>query len=210
MKKEKPIEILLENAQVGDKVAYKKQRGYVIGQTSDGDLIIQIQGSTEFAKPKEVTVLRGHVNTNAPDLKQFKFDEKTQKVLFEQFVKAGIYMGNTPIKLNNVFVKYSDFKEKGMNEELNMMVDGEFMPMSKENVKLQENPADFANPEDYIEGVITDEIDGQAIKSVLINVLDYTNAIGDADMVRIIILDNLGEPLKLETYPKGALKTLSV
>jgi len=210
MKKEKPIEILLENAQIGDKVVYKKQRGYVIGETSDGDLIIQIQGSTEFAKQKQVTVLRGHVNTNKPDIKQFKFDEKTQKVLFEQFVKASIYVGNTPVKTNNVFVKYLDYKNKGINEELNVMIDGELTPMVKDNIRLQEDPVNFANPEDYIEGVITEEINGQAIKSVLINVLDYTNAIGDADMVRIIYLDKNGEPIEMDNYPKGALKTLSI
>jgi len=209
MKEEKSIELLLENAQLGDKVAYKKQRGYVIGQSSNGDLIIQIQGSTAIAKQKEVTVLRGHANVTDPQ-KQFKFDEKTQKVLFEQYVKCGIYVGTVPVKLNNCFVKYSEFAKSGMKESLNVFADGEITPMARENVKLQENPSDFANPSDYVDGVIIDEADGQSRSAVLINALDYTNAIGDADMVRIITLDQNGEPGTLDTLPKASLRTISV
>ena len=205
----KPIELILENAQVGDKVLYNKQRGYIIGQSSEGDLIVQIQGSTEWAKPKDVQVLRGQANPTEK-FKQFKFDEKTQKLLFEQYIKCGIYMKNIPIKLNDCYVKYSDFKIAKMNEELNVFSGGEITPMDRENVKILEDPNDFANPEDYIQGVITGEIEGQAIQSVLINVMDYTGAIGDADQVRIILLDENGDPGSLENYPKGALKTLSI
>lgn len=206
MKNKKPIEILLENAQLGDKVVYNKQRGYVIGETSDGNLIIQIQGSTKTAKPKDVKVLRGHVNISAKS-KQFKFDKQTQKVLFEQYVKAGIYMGRTPIKLNNTYVKYSDYLKE--NEELEIISDGEPEIYPRENIKLLDSPDEFANPADYVEGVVIEE-DGTAIQSVLVNALDYTNAIGDSDMVRIILLDENKDPFKLDTIAKGSVKTLSV
>ena len=47
----------LNEAQIGDKVLLGKERGYLIGQTSDGQWIVQIQGSTKMASDKEVRVI---------------------------------------------------------------------------------------------------------------------------------------------------------
>ena len=67
----------LNEAQIGDKVLLGKERGYLIGQTSDGQWIVQIQGSTKMASDKEVKVIRG-LAQNSPMKPPMKFDEKTQ------------------------------------------------------------------------------------------------------------------------------------
>jgi len=197
---------LNENAQLGDKVLHKGQRGYIIGQTANGDYIVQVQGSTDFVKPSEVKVLGVKPKTIEPP---FKFDEKTQKVLFEQYVKCGIFMGNTPVKTANCFVKYSDWKTAGLNENVNVFTDGELSIMPKENVRVFEDPNNFANPQDYVEGVIINEVNGEAIENVLINAIDYSGAIGSTENVRVIKGHKSGNP-ELINLSKAILRTLSV
>lgn len=197
---------LNENAQLGDKVLYKGHRGYVIGQTFDGDFVIQVQGSTSFVKPKDVKVLGIKTKTMEPP---FKFDEKTQKVLFEQFVKCGIYMGNVPVKVSNCYVKYSEWKSAGLNENVNVFTEDGLNIMPRENVRVFEDPNNFANPQDYVEGVIIDEASGNALENVMINAIDYSSAIGDAENIRVIRGYKEGNP-ELSNFPKGSLRTLTI
>ena len=133
----------------------------------------------------------------------FKFDEKTQKLLFEQYVRCGIYFKNTPVKLDNCYVKFSDWYEG--KDLINVLVEGEASLMPKDQVNILEDPNDFANLENYIQGVVVDDA-GVALKNVLINAIDYTEAIGDADMVRVLDSENS----EVTSYPKSSLKTLSV
>jgi len=198
---------LLEGAGLGDKVTYKKQKGYIIGQSSNGDFIVQIQGNTAWAKPSEVKVLGAKAESSVKPM--HNFDEITQKVLFEQFVKCGIYVGNTAVKTNNCYIKYSNYTNAKLDENVNVYSDGDLNQMPKENVKIYEDPNDFANPEDYVDGVIINTISGEAIDSVQINAIDYTGAIGDADPVRVIQGIEGNQP-QMDTLPKSVLRTLSV
>ena len=197
---------LNEGVQIGNDVLYKGKKGAIIGAQGD-TWIVQIQGSSEWAKEKELKVLGAQVETIKPP---FKFDEKTQKLLFEQYVECGVYMGNTPVKTTNCYVKYSDWEAASDDKKINVMVEGQLNIMPKGNVRIHENVNEFANPENYIEGVILDEA-GQATENVMINVEDYTNALGEAEPVRI--LKNTGltdiDP-ETDTIPKGNLRTLSV
>lgn len=202
----KKAQSLNESAQIGDKVIYDGKRGFVIGQARNGDLLVQVQGTSDFVNPKKVKLVGMKAKTLEPP---FKFDEKTQKVLFEQFVRCGIFMGNTPVKVQNCYVKYSQWKNAQMNENINVFSDGQLNQLPKEQVKVFEDPNDFANPEDYVEGVIVNEETGEAVENVLVNAIDYTQAIGDADGVRVIRFPESPDP-QLETLPKSILKTLSV
>lgn len=202
----KKSQSLNESVQVGDKVTYDGKRGYIIGQAQNGDWLVQVQGTSSFVKPSDVKVIGMKAKTMEPP---FKFDEKTQKVLFEQFVRCGIFMGNTPVKTSNCYVKYSQWRDAKVNENVNVFSDGELSQMPKEQVKVFEDPNDFANPEDYVEGVIVDEGTGDAIENVLINAIDYSGTIGDADGVRVIRAPESPDP-QLETLPKVLLRTLSV
>ena len=197
VEKKKP-QPLNESAQVGDKVTYKGQRGYIIGQAQNGDWLVQIQGSSDFVNPKDVKVIGMKAKTMEPP---FKFDEKTQKLLFEQYVRCGIFMGNTPVKMVNCYVKYSSWKNAQMNENVGVFSDGNLMQMPKEQVRVLEDPNDFANPQDYVEGTVEGP-DGSPIP-VLVNALDFTRGIGDADNVRII--RNPEAEMQLDTVPKGVV-----
>ena len=92
--------------------------------------------------------------------------------------------------------------QKGMSIEM------EYHPQKFEDVN------DFANPDGYIPGVVIDESTEEVVESIMINAGDYTNAIGDTDMVRVI---RQGEDKKddfegqtIETMPKAILRTLAV
>lgn len=195
-----------QKAQVGDKVTYDGKRGYIIGQAQNGDWLVQVQGTSQFVNPKNIKVMGMKAKTMELP---YKFDEKTQKVLFEQFIRCGIFMGNTPVKTNNCYVKYSQWKGAQLHENVNVMSDGELNIMPKENVRVFEDPNDFANPDDYVEGVILNSATGEAIENILINAPDFTAAVGDADQVRIIKNPESENP-QLETLPRGILRTLSV
>lgn len=202
-----PIKESLNEAQLGDKVQLGKEKGYLIGQTSDGQWIVQIQGNTKFAKDKDVKVLRG-LAQNVTQKPPMKFDDKTQKLLFEQFIHCGVFYGNVPIKTANCYVRYSDYIKAADNANINVLIEGELSIMPKNQVRLFENPNDFANPQDYVEAVMVDEESGEALANIMVHAGDYSQAIGDADAVRVII-NNDGEPQR-ETLPKGRVRTLSV
>jgi hypothetical protein len=197
---------LNESAQIGDKVTYDGKKGYVIGQSLNGDLLVQVQGSVDFAKPSKVKVMG--MKAKAMEL-PIKFDEKTQKVLFEQFIRCGIYMGNTPVKTSNCFVKYSQWKDAKINENINVISDGEFNTLPKENVKIFDDPNDFANPQDYVPGVEIDPVTGDAISNVLMHALDFSQSMGagDSTPVRIIRGPESDNP-QMDTVSKGVLQWL--
>lgn len=192
---------LNESAQVGDKVTYAGKRGYVIGAAMNGDLLVQIQGSADFVDPKKVKIVGIKAKTMEMPM---KFDEKTQKVLFEQFVRCGIYMGNTPIKISNCFVKYSQWRDAKVNENVNVFSDGELAQLPKEQVKVFEDPNEFADPTDYVEGTVNH---ANGVENVLVNSIDFTAGIGDADLVKII--KNPGTPeAEVDSVPKGMVSVL--
>ena len=200
----------LNEAQIGDKVLLGKERGYLIGQTSDGQWIVQIQGSTKFAKDKDVKVLRG-LAQNTPETKKhlMSFDEKTQKLLFEQYVKCGIFYKMVPIRTNGCYVKYSDYLKATQDTNVNVLVEGVLNMVPRDQVRVMEDPQDFANPQDYVEGVEINPQTGEATANIMIHAGDYTSSIGDAEGVRIIRGIDGDSPV-FETLPKGNIRTLSV
>jgi len=208
-KKSKNIKKLNE-AQIGDTVLLDKQKGYIIGQMGD-KVLVQVQGSTSCVTPSDVKVLNAKVETQKPpyEFDKLTLQNLTTKALFEQFVRCGIYVGNTPVKLNNCYTKYSDWKDSENDKPINVLVEGSLTLLPKSQVRILEDVNDFANLDNYIEGVEIDESTGEAIANVKINAIDYTNALGDADSVRIIRGGKSEEPA-VDTVPKATLRTLAV
>lgn len=200
----------LNEAQIGDKVLLGKERGYLIGQTSDGQWIVQIQGSTKFARDKELKVLRG-LAQNTPNTKALliNFDEKTQKLLFEQYVKCGIFYKAVPIRTNGCYIRYSDYLKSTPGTNVNILVEGALNIVPRDQVRVLEDPQDFANPQDYVEGVEVNTQTGEATANIMIHAGDYSSTIGDADPVRIIRGIDSDSPV-FGTLAKGQIRTLSV
>jgi hypothetical protein len=198
----------LNEAQIGDKVLLGKERGYLIGQTSDGQWIVQIQGSTKFAKDKELKILRG-LAQNAVVKPHMSFDEKTQKLLFEQYVRCGIFYKAIPIRTNGCYIKYSDYLKSTPGTSVNILVEGVLNIIPRDQIQVMEDPQDFANPQDYVEGVEVNIETGEAIVNIMVHAGDYTSSIGDADPVRIIKGIDGDSPV-FGTLAKGQVRTLSV
>jgi len=206
----KDVKKKLNEAQIGDTVLLDKQKGYIIGQMGD-KVLVQVQGSTSCVTPSDVKVLNAKVETQKPpyEFDKLTLQNLTTKALFEQFVRCGIYVGNTPVKLNNCYTKYSDWKDSENDKPINVLVEGSLTLLPKSQVRILEDVNDFANLDNYIEGVEIDESTGEAIANVKINAIDYTNALGDADSVRIIRGGKSEEPA-VDTVPKATLRTLAV
>lgn len=205
IKKEETLKTLNESVQIGDTVRLDGKKGFVIGELG-GKIIVQIQGNTEYVAPSKV-------KENTPKPKEevkppMKFDEQTQKLLFEQMVRCAIYMDNVPIKLHGCYVKYSSWAVAQNEQQIKVMVEESPTFMPKSQVRLFEDINAFANEDNYIPGVIIDEETEDALENILLNAIDYSEAIGDADPVRII--KGEGEEQELQTLPKAALRTLSV
>lgn len=199
-------ESLNEEAQILDKVRYNKDRGYVTGEI-EGKMIVMVQGSTYLVDPKDLKEWN-----KKPDLTtvpHMKFDEETQKLLFEQYVRCGIYSGNIPIRLNDCFVKYNQWEKAPAEQMIKVLVEGNATFLPKSQVRILEDINDFANEDNYVPGVLIDETTEEVLENILVQAIDYTEAIGDADSIRIIRKSPEGEQ-EIQTVPKAMVRTLAV
>jgi hypothetical protein len=200
------LPVLNEEVQILDKVILNKERGFVTGEI-EGKLIVMVQGSTYLVDPKELKEY-----DKKPELitvPHMKFDEKTQKLLFEQWVRCGVYHGNVPIKMNECYVKYNLWEAAKEDQNVKVMIEGKAVFMPKSQVKILEDLNDFANEDNYVPGVLIDEATEQVIENILVNAIDYTNAIGDADAIKIIKQTPSGEQ-EFQSAPKSMIRTLAV
>lgn len=194
-----------ETVQIGDTVRLDGEKGFVIGEI-DGKVIIQIQGNTKYVDPKKVKEHSAKAKlTTKPHM---KFDDNTLKLLFEQYVKCGVFMGNVPVKTRDCYVKYSSWEKANPEQQIKVLVEGSPVFIPKSQIQIFEDLNNFANEEDYVPGVIIDEETETVLENILLNVLDYTQALGDADPVRIV--KGEGEAQELQTLPKSTLRTLAV
>jgi hypothetical protein len=195
---------LNESVQIGDAVKLDGKKGFVIGEIG-GQVIVQIQGNTQLVDPSKVKENKKPDLTTKPHM---KFDEKTQALLFEQYVRCAIYLGNVPIKFNDCYVKYSSWNNATDDQQVKVLMEGNKTFMPKHQIRILEDINDFANEDNYVPGVIIDEETETVLDNILINAIDYTEAIGDADPVRVI--KGQGEAQEMQTMPKAMLRTLSV
>lgn len=193
--------------QVLDKVSYKGKKGQIVSILGNGDIILEVAGSTVEAAPSEIKIITNREdNVPAP----YKFDKTTLKALYEQMVECGIYMNNICISQPNCYVKYSDWQEAKDDDNINILMLNESHAMQKKYVKIHEDVNSFANIDDYVSGVEV-TADGEAIRNVLINVNDYLAAEGGNNSVRVLIdTDDENQKKKLVIMPKDSLKTLTI
>jgi len=183
----KKSKTLNENAQIGDTVKLNGDKGYVIGQTSDGDLIVQVQFSTHKVAPGKVKTLG---EKKDPLVKPpYTFDDKTlqnltTKALFEKFVSCGIYMGNTPVKLNGCSVKFSDWNNADDEKPIGVIIEGRTTILPKKQIRILEDINTFADPTPYAWGIYTNP-HGES-EDVLVNSEEFIGSYADAQGVTII------------------------
>lgn len=201
-------ELISEELQIGDTVKLDNQKGYIIGQTGDGDLIIQVQGSTHKVSPKSKK-LKGEKQEPLETTPHMKFDKVSLKLLFEQYVRCGVFHGNTPLVVNNCYTKFSDWNDAKDDQPINVLIEGTSNIMPKNLVRIFEDVNDFANPDVYVDGVVVDEETEEPVEiDIKVNAVDYVNAFGDSDMVRIIRSgDNeKTDNQEIDQMPKGKIR----
>ena len=183
----KNFETLNENTQIGDAVIVNGEKGYVIGQMGDGDLIVQVQFSTKKVNPNEAKLVgeKPEQLVKPPyDFDEATLQNLTTKALFEKYVACGIFMGNTAVKTNDCVTKYSDWKNADNDEPIQVIVEGRSTNQYKKHIKILEEVNDFADPTPYAWGIYTNP-DGDS-EDVLVNSLEFAGSYADAQGVTVI------------------------
>ena len=203
---ESVTESVNEELQLHDKVKYNKETGFISGEINN-QFIVMVQGNTYLVDPKDLKEYspKSEITTQP----HMKFDEETQKLLFEQYVRCGIYQGNVPVKTDKCFVKFNQWETAKDDQQVKVIIEGVTTFMTKNKIRILEDVNNFANPENYVPGVLVDEATEEAIMNILVNAVDYTSAIGDADSVNIIIKNDSGEQ-EVQTAPKSMIRTLTI
>lgn len=197
---------LNEYYQIEDTVRLNREKGYIIGQI-EGKNLVMVQGNTYLVDDKDLTEYRKRVDLTT--LPHMKFDEKTQALLEQQLVKCGIYMGNVPVKYTDCFVRYNHWAKANPDDQIKVLVEGNTVFFQKSQVRIFESLNDFANPDNYVPGVVVDPTGSGAVENVLIDAISFSNAIGDADEVKVIRQTPSGEQ-EMQSMPRSSLRTLSV
>lgn len=180
---------LNESAQpnVLDNVKLKDgSKGQIIYQMANGNFIVNVAGHTVEATKSDVTMLHERPDTvECP----FKYDPATLKGLYEQHVACGMFINDMCITPRDCYVRYCDFANANANTQVPIMVEGTNTFVEKKYLRILENINDFANINDYKQGIMN--ISGE---TVLYNSKDYAICESNAEYpVRTLMKGEDGE-----------------
>lgn len=167
-----------------DWVSCPAGNGQIIAKLPVTDnFIINVNGRTLEYSKNQVQMLRNRPDTvDCP----YKYDEKTLKGLFEQMVHCGLFMNNNRITPNNCFIKYSEYIAANPEDDVRMIIENEQVFAKKKYIKVTEDVNEFANVNDYVEGVEVTAT-GEILRNILLNLKDFNSANGTSDPVRVLV-----------------------
>lgn len=182
------------------------QSGQIIAKLPvSGNFIVNVNGHTVEVPEDKVDMIN-----DIPDTLEspYKFDPKTLKGLFEQHVRCGMFINENQITPNNTFVKYSDFVSANENDEIPIYIDGQRTLANRKYIRVMEEVNDFANINDYVEG---EEVSAEktALRNILFNFIDYQNAEGSSDPVRVLVKTD-SDDYTLIYLPAGSIKPVKM
>lgn len=189
-----------------DWVSCPAGNGQIIAKLPMSDnFIINVNGRTVEYSKNQVTMLK-----NRPDTVEcpYKYDEKTLKGLFEQMVHCGLYMNNNRLTPNSCFVKYSEYIAAQPEDDVRMVVENEQVFAKKKYIKVTEEVNEFANINDYVEGVEVTST-GEVLRNVLLNLKDFNSSNGTSDPVRVLVTLEDGSK-KLVNLPASSVRPIQM
>lgn len=170
-----------------------------------GNFIVNVDNHTVEVTPKQCKLVKPKFDcVPAP----YKFDPATLKGLFEQMVHCGIFMNGNQITPNNCFVKYSEYINAKEDDDIRMMIESEQVFAKKKYVKVTEDVNEFANVNEYVEGVEISS-SGLELRNILFNITDYEHASGSSSPVRVLISDESGERHLID-LPAGSIRPIEM
>ena len=172
----------------------------IIAKMPNGEFILNDRGKT-IQCPSSYFKLAVPKTDEVPV--PFKYDKNTLKGLYEQMVRAGMFMNNTQITPNDCYVKYSDYKDAKDDDDIRLVIEGQATYAAKKYIRVLEDVNEFANPADYIDGVEVAS-DGHTLRQLKINKKDYETGVGSSAPVRVLV-DCDSEDCKAVQLPKGSL-----
>ncbi len=152
-------------------------------------IVVTDQGRTIEVSPKEMKLANQKFDcVDAP----YKFDPATLKGLFEQMVHCGLFMNGNQLTPNNCYVKYSEYIKANADDDIRMIIENQQTFAKKKFVRITEEVNDFANVNDYVEGVEVAS-SGAELRNILFNIRDYEHAPGSATPIRVLVTDETGD-----------------
>lgn len=156
---------------------------------SNNFVVVTDEGRTIEVSPKEMKLAKQKFDcVQAP----YKFDPATLKGLFEQMVHCGLFMNGNQLTPNNCYVKYSEYINAKDDDDIRMIIENQQTFAKKKYVKITEDVNDFANVNEYVEGVEVAS-NGAELRNILFNIKDYEHATGSATPVRVLVTDETGD-----------------
>lgn len=163
--------------------------GQIIFGMPNGDFIINVEGRTIQCKPSEIELVNTKIDTvDAP----YKFDPKTLKGLFEQFVPCGLFMNGNCISPSRCFTKYDEYLAASDDDNIRIMCEGQVSLAQKRYIKITEDINNFANINDYLDGEQVSST-GTVLRKILFNKKDYNNATSETTPIKCLVTDENGE-----------------
>jgi len=166
-------------------------RGQILSKLpmSNNFVVVTDEGRTIEVSPKEMKLANQKFDcVQAP----YKFDPATLKGLFEQMVHCGLFMNGNQLTPNNCYVKYSEYINAKDDDDIRMIIENQQTFAKKKYVKITEDVNDFANVNEYVEGVEVAS-NGAELRNILFNIKDYEHATGSATPVRVLVTDETGD-----------------
>ncbi len=180
------------NASVMDcvKLKHNGKKGQIIGQLSDNDVIVHVEGHTLVLPTKEVELLTHKYDTLPPHM---KFDPLTLKGVYESYIGCGLFINNMRITPEDCQVKIMEFFSTPDDKEVELVIEGEKTKAIKKYIRLTENVNDVIDIANYAKGkmiVANESVD------VLIHMNDYNeyrNVNESYKTVRTLVFNDKGE-----------------
>lgn len=172
------------------KLKHNGKKGQIIGQLSDNDVIVHVEGHTLVLPTKEVELLSHKYDTLPPHM---KFDPLTLKGVYESYIGCGLFINNMRITPEDCQVKIMEFFSTPDDKEVELVIEGERTKAIKKYIRLTENVNDVFDIANYAKGkmiVANESVD------VLIHMNDYNeyrNVNESYKTVRTLVFNDKGE-----------------
>lgn len=187
-------DVLNENVKAGVmdcvRLKHNGKKGQIIGQLSDDNVIVHVDGHTLVLSTKEVENISPKYDTLPPHM---KFDPLTLKGVYESYIGCGLFINNMRITPDDCQVKVMEFFSTPEDKEVELVIEGEKTNAIRKYIRLTENVNDIMDIANYAKGKML--VANEAV-DVLIHMNDYNvyrNVNESYKTVRTLVFNNNGE-----------------
>ena len=122
------------------------RKGQIVYQMANGDFIVNVSGRTVECAQNSVSMVNERPDTvECP----YRFDPKTLKGLFEQYVKCGMFMNGIKMTPDDCKMKYFDYVNACNEDKVTVLVENQKLSIDRKYIRILEDVNTFANIAEY-------------------------------------------------------------